>query len=201
MKDTEQLLMKAWRQVVVGGHSIEPNLESLPIISKSLPCLGLRETNNSCIPRYISRTLAEGASSQSESRITTKLFGDGAKYSELGEKDKQLVQAAQIHSQAWIINCKLQVVYSTNSGKVIDAKSTEGTCPQCLSILGSKAFKKALNVEPAQLASKKFTPHQWCTAATHLAINLAEIRGLPGLLEAVSEKIKFHPVTCCSIVN
>jgi hypothetical protein len=64
--------------------------------------------------------------------------------------------------------------------------SKETTCPECLSVLKLEAFKKALNVEPAPLASKKYIPHRFRTGATDLAINLAEINGLPGLLEAVS---------------
>ena len=174
------------RQVVVGGRSVRPDLETPPVIAESLPCLGLREDHDNRIPKYISRALTEGAGSRSESHITTKLFGDGTRYSELGDKGKRLVQAAQVHSRAWTINRELQAIYSTNCRKVINTTSTESTCAECLGILRLKEFKKALNVEPAPLVSKKYIPHRWRTAATDLAINLADINGLPGLLEAVS---------------
>lgn len=181
MKTANQPIVKARIRVVVGGRSqlLKP---TPPIIVDSAPCLGLRANHNALIPQYISRALTEGAGSQSESHIAAKLFGGSIKYSELGDEGKQLVQAEQVHSRTWTINCELRAIYSTNCGKVVDAKSMERTCPKCLSVLALKALK----IEPTPLASKRFIPHQWRTAATDLAINLAEINGLPGLLEAVS---------------
>ena len=183
----KQPIAKARRQVAVGGRSTEFELETPPVILGSLPCLGLRENHDARIPGYISRALTEGAGARSESRITTELFGRGHEYSKLGGQAKQLVQAAQVHSRIWSINRELQAIYSTSCEKVTNAQSMKGTCSQCLGILGLKTFKKALNIGPAPLASKKFIPHRWRTAATDLAINLAEINGLPGLLEAVSQ--------------
>lgn len=174
------------RQVVVGSHSVKSDPETPPVVADSLPCLGLREDHDNRIPKYISRALTEGAGSRSESHITIKLFGDGTKYSELGDKGKQLVQAAQVHSRAWTINRELQAIYSTSCRKVIHATAAESACPECMNVLRLESFKKALSVEPAPLASKKYIPHRWRTAATDLAINLADINGLPGLLEAVS---------------
>lgn len=186
-KSTKQPVITARNQVVIGhGCSVKADPETPPVITESLPCLGLREEHNHRIPKYISRALTEGAGSQSESRITAQLFGDGTRYSELGDKGRCLVQAAQVHARAWIINRELRAIYSTNCRKSINAMSTESTCPECLGVLGLGAFKKALNVEPVSLASKKYTPYRWRTAATDLAINLSEINGLPGLLEAVS---------------
>ena len=185
VKNMKQLSTTARRQVVVGGRSANADLETPPVIMESLPCLGLREEHNGRIPKYISRVLTEGAGSRSDSHITAKLFGNGVKYSQLGEKGKQLVQAAQVHSRTWIINRELQVIYSTNCRKTINRTSTESTCPECLSVLRLETFKKALSVEAAPLVSKKYIPRRWRTAATDLAVNLAEIHGLPGLLEAV----------------
>ena len=184
-KSTKQPSVTARRQVVVGGRSANAVMKTPPIVAKSLPCLGLREEHNNRIPKYISRALTEGAGSRSDSHVTAELFGNGVKYSQLGDNGKQLVQAARVHSRAWMINRELQVVYSTNCRKTIDRTSMESTCPECLSVLRLEAFKKALNVEPAPLASKKYIPRRWRTAATDLAVNLAEINGLPGLLEAV----------------
>ena len=183
---TRQPIAKARSQVAIGGRSAGLELETPPVVVGSLPCLGLRENHDVRIPGYISRALTEGAGARSESRITAELFGRGHEYSKLGSQAKQLVQAAQVHSRIWSINRELQAIYSTSCEKVTDAKSMEGTCSQCLGILGLKVFKKALNVGPAPLAAKKFIPRRWRTAATDLAINLAEINGLPGLLEAVS---------------
>ena len=177
----------ARRQVIIHGRSVNPHLETPPIIAEFLPCLGLREVHNNRIPIYISRALTEGAGSQTDSHITAKIFGDGMKYSELGDKGKQLVQASQVHSRAWTISRELHAIYSTNCQKATSAKSADNTCSECLGVLRLQAFKKALKVKPASLASKKFISHQWRTAATDLAINLAEINGLPGLLEAVSQ--------------
>ena len=182
----KQPIAKAWRQVDISCRSTKFEPETPPVVAESLPCLGLRENHDARIPGYISRALIEGAGVRSETHITTDLFGYGHKYSELGDQAKQLVQAAQIHSQVWAINRELQAVYSTSCGKVINMESAESTCSQCLGVLGLKAFKKALNTGPAPLASKKFIPRRWCTTATDLAINLAEINRLPGLLEAVS---------------
>ena len=185
-KNTKQPAVTVRRHIVIGGRSIKPDLETPPIIAESRPCLGLGEDHNHQIPKYISRALTEGAGSQSETRITTKLFGDSTKYSKLGDKAKRLVQTAQVLSRAWTINRELQVIYSSNCRKALDSTATESTCPECLSVLRLETFKKALSVEPAPLASKKYIPHRFRTSATDLAINLAEINGLPGLLEAVS---------------
>ena len=181
-------IAKARRQLAIGSRSteLELELETPPVVVGSLPCLGLRENHDARIPGYISRALTEGAGARSETWITTELFGRGHKYSELGDQAKQLVQAAQVHSRTWAINRDLQAIYSTSCEKFTHAKSMETTCSQCLGILGLKTFKKALNTGPAPLASKKFIPRRWRTAATDLAINLAEINGLPGLLDAVS---------------
>jgi hypothetical protein len=197
VKSMKQPTITVRRQVVVGRHSVKSDLETPPVIAESLPCLGLREDHNDRIPKYISRALTEGAGSRSESHITTKLFGNGARYSKLGDKGKRLVQAAQVHSRAWTINRELQAIYSTNCRKVIDATGAESTCPECLGILRLEGFRKALSVDPAPLASKKYIPHRWRTAATDLAINLADINGLPGLLEAVSPS----PSTPSSIIG
>ena len=185
-KRSSQPSITARRQVIVGGHSVNTDPEAPPVIAESLPCLGLREEHNSKIPKYISRALTEGAGSWSDSHVTAELFGDGIKYSELGDKGKQLVQAAQVHSRTWTINRELQAIYSTNCRKAIDITSAESTCPECLGVLRLKAFKKALGTEPAPFGSKKYIPCRWRTAATDLAVNLAEINGLSGLLEAVS---------------
>ena len=185
-KSTKQPSVTARRQVAVGGHFTDADLATPPIIAGSLPCLGLREEHNGQIPKYISCALTEGAGSQSDSRATAKLFGSGIKYSELGNKGKHLVQAAQVHSRTWTINRELQAIYSTNCRKAINATSMEGTCSECLGVLRLEAFKKALSVESAPLGLKKYIPRRWRTAATDLAINLAEINGLSGLLEAVS---------------
>jgi len=192
-KSTKRPTVTVRRQVVIGGRSKKPDLETLPVIADSLPCLGLRENHDDRIPNYISRALTEGAGSRSESHVTAELFGDGTKYSELSDQDKQLVQAAQVHSRAWTFNRELQAIYSTNCRRAISTTTTTGICPECLSVLGLKAFKKALSVERASLASKKYIPHRWRTAATDLAINLAEINGLPGLLEAVSPPSPLPP--------
>ena len=185
-KVVKQPTVTVRKQVVIGGHSKKPDLGTLPIIADSLPCLGLREDHNDRIPKYISRALTEGAGSRSESHVTAGLFGDNTSYSELNDSERLLVQAAQVHSRTWTINRELQAIFSTNCRKAIGTATKKSTCPECLSVLGSKAFKKALSVEHAPLATKKYTPHRWRTAATDLAINLAEINGLPGLLEAVS---------------
>lgn len=186
VESAKQPTATARKQVVVGGRSIKSDLGTPPVIAGSRPCLGLRDIHNNRIPRYISRALTEGAGSQSDSRVTARLFGEGTKYSELSDQSKQLVKAAQVHSREWMINRELQAIYSTNCRKTINTKSTESACSQCLGVLRLEAFKKALKVEPAPLASKKYIPHRWRTAATDLAINLADIKGLPGLLEAVS---------------
>jgi len=184
------------RQVVIGGRTrVRPHLETPPVIAEFLPCLGLRENHSNQIPKYISRALTEGAGSRSESHIATKLFGDGTRYSELGDKGKQLVQAAQVHSRAWVINRELQAIYSTSCRKVVIATAMESTCSECLGVLRMEVFKKALSVEPAPLASRKYIPHRWRTAATDLAISIADINGLSGLLEAVSPLPPTFPCT------
>ena len=185
-------IVMAQKHINIGSCPLKVDLKTPPIIAESLPCLGLREDHDARIPKYISRALTEGAGSQSESRIATKLFGDGTKYSELGDKAKELVQAAQIHSRAWTINRELRAIYSTNCRKTVDAKSVESACSKCLGVLRLKAFKKALSIEVVPMASKKFIAHRWRNAATDMAINLAEINGLPGLLEAVSLVTEFY---------
>ena len=195
-------IIKARNQVFLSGRSgVNKHQETPPIITDSLPCLGLREVHNNQIPKYISCTLTEGAGSRSDSNITTELFGNNINYSQLGDRGKQLVQAAQVHSRLWTINRELQAIYSADCQKVVDTTSMESACPKCLAILKSQAFKKALRTEPAPLALKKYIPHRWRTAATNLAINLAEINGLPGLLEAVSPPSPAVPqlVTDCGI--
>ena len=187
VESTGRPAIKARNQVFLSNHpGVDIDQDIPPIITESLPCLGLREEQNNQISKYISRTLTEGAGSRSDSKVTTELFGKNISYLQLGDRGKQFVQAAQVHSRLWTINCELQAIYSTNCQKVVGTKSTENACPECLAILKSKAFKKAVRTEPAPLALKKYIPHRWRTAATNLAINLAEINGLPGLLEAVS---------------
>ena len=126
-KSTKRPSVTARRQVAVGGHSVNADPAIPPIIAESLPCLGLREEHNGRIPKYISRALTEGAGSQSDSRATAKLFGSGIKYSELGNKGKHLVQAAQVHSRMWTISRELQAIYSTNCRKAINATSVEAS--------------------------------------------------------------------------
>ena len=112
-KSTKRPIVTARRRVIVGGHSSGSDPKALPIIGGSLPCLGLREDHNNLIPKYISRALTEGGGSRSETHVAGELFGGGTRYSKLGDKDKQLVQASQLHSRAWTINRELQAIYST----------------------------------------------------------------------------------------
>ena len=167
-KTTKRPTVMVRKQVVVGGRSVKPDLETPPVIAKSLPCLGLREDHNNQIPKYISRSLTEGAGSRSESHITTELFGDGTRYSKLGDKGKRLVQAAQVHARAWTINRELQAIYSTNCRKVVNATSAENTCPECLGVLRLKEFKKALSVVPAPLVSSRHTTSTYVVPLGHL---------------------------------
>jgi hypothetical protein len=85
---TKQPTVTVRRHVVISSRSIKPDLETLPIIVETQPCLGLGDDHNHQIPKYISRALTEGAGSRSETYVTTKLFGDGTKYSKLGDKAK-----------------------------------------------------------------------------------------------------------------
>lgn len=184
----------ARRQISVGARTkvretlIEPDLPSIPFTSNKRPCLGLGEGQDERVKMYISRVIAEGAGSRSDTNITASLFGEGIKYSELDGTSKRFVAAAQVHSQKWKISHTLGVVFSANcKGEVVTKDHTRSSvCDQCLGLLKLDVFKKALRTQPPPLENMKFTPHRRRNAATNLGINLAKIEGVSTLLEKVN---------------
>ena len=148
-------------------------------------CRGIGEEHNNRIPVYISRALADGAGSRSESAITTMLFGDDIKYSQLDEKSRDDVLVMQVKLRSWTICRELRVVYSTKCQTFISSR-TSTTCNECTALLRLDTFKKALRMEPPPLETAKFTPHRQYNGIRDLGISYAKIKGLAGLLDNVS---------------
>lgn len=191
--ETRTMAQPSARKQIFAGATIKPkeksiksDLPSIPFITKELLCLGLGKDKDNRIEGYITRAIVEGAGSISDTRIAKDLFGDQVKYSELNNKSKLYVAAAQVHQQKWKISHTLGVVFSASCrGKVSDGAS-DPVCNQCLGLLKLDAFKKALGMKPPPLKNLKFTPHRFRNAATNLGINLAKIQGVSSLLETVS---------------
>ncbi|KAF9641889.1 hypothetical protein BDM02DRAFT_3194339, partial [Thelephora ganbajun] len=80
----------ARKQIVTGARPRlkETLIPSIPFTSSERPCLGLGKDQDEQINRYISRVIAEGAGSHSDTHIAKTLFGGGVKYSELDEISK-----------------------------------------------------------------------------------------------------------------
>jgi hypothetical protein len=117
--------------------------------------------------------------------ITTMLFGDGIKYSQLDEKSRNDVLAMQVKLRSWTICRELQVVYSTKCSNIIRNPGTSTTCGECLALLKLDTFKKVLRVAPTPLATAKFIPHRQYNGLRDLGISYAKIKGLAGLLDDV----------------
>ena len=181
----------AQKQIFVGAKHretlIKPDLPPIQFVSKEQPCLGLGKDRYERVDRYISRVTVEGAGSRSDAHVTQMLFSKGVKFSELDEKSKRDVAAAQFHLQKWKISHGPGAVFSTDCrGKVVVIGGAQSpTCDQCLGLLKLRGFQRALDVQPPPLDNLKFTPHRHRNAATSLGMNLAKIEGLSNLLEKV----------------
>lgn len=189
------------KHIIVGGHRSKvsspfgknPSFAPPPMLKPKLQgCRGIGEEHNNRIPVYISRALTDGAGSRSESAITTMLFGDNVKYSQLDEKSRNDVLVMQVKLRSWTICRELRVVYSTKCCNFISpASGTSATCNECLALLKLETFKKALRMEPPPPETAKFTPRRQYNSIRDLGINYAKIKGLAGLLDDVSSL--FHP--------
>ena len=174
----------------IGGN---PGFTSLSRVlePKLQGCRGIGEEHHDRIPVYISRALTDGAGSRSESAITTMLFGDDIKYSQLDAESRNDVLVAQVKLRSWTICRELRVVYSTKCQNFISSGSST-TCDECLAVLKLDTFKKALRMEPPPLATAKFTPRRQYSGARDLGISYAKIKGLTGLLDDVSMVFHSH---------
>jgi len=177
-------------KALIGGNS---GLAPLPRLlePKLQGCCGIGKEHNERIPVYISRALTDGAGSRSESAITTMLFGDDIKYSQLDEKSRNDVLVMQVKLRSWTICRELRVVYSTKCRSFIDS-GTSTTCDECLALLKLDTFKKVLRTEPPPPETAKFTPHRHYNGIRDLGISYAKIKGLAGLLDDVSIILCHH---------
>ena len=182
----------ARKHIVVGGHRLKTS-PGIPA-PKLQVCCGIGKEHHDRIPIYLSRALTNGAGSRSESAITTMLFGNNIKYSQLDEKSRNDVLAMQVKLRSWTICRELQVVYSTKCLNCINTGSLT-TCNECLALLKLDTLKKALRMEPPSLETAKFTPRHQYNGLRDLGISYAKIKGLARLLEDVS--IGTNP--CCVV--
>jgi len=186
------------KHIVVGGRRSKTSIKndaSLTPLSVPEPklqgCRGIGKVHNDRIPIYISRALIDGAGSRSESAITTMLFGNGVKYSNLDEKSRNEVLVVQVKLRSWTICRELRVVYSTKCRNFVNPGGP-ATCDECLALLKLDTFKKSLRMEPAPLEMAKFTPRRQYNGMRDLGISYAKIKGLVGLLDDVSAVLHRH---------
>ena len=189
------------KHVTIGGCRPKASARKNPSLDpphcipkpKLQACRGISKEHNDRIAVYISRALTDGAGSRSESSITTMLFGNDVKFSQLDETSRNNVFAAQVKLRSWTICRELQVVYSTKCRNFVNPEASK-TCDRCLALLKLDVFKKALRMEPPSAKTAKFTPHRQYNGLRDLGINYAKIKGLSGLLDDVST------VACCDCV-
>ena len=189
-------------QIFVGGStptltSIRPPHTDNQLISQRVqPCLGISDTQDSRVSKYISRTVVEGAGSISLQKVIQRVYGDSIKYSELTEDQKATVAVTQSHFRSWSINRELQVVFSTDCLKFIeqDQQSPKTICSNCEKVAKSDAFKRSLRVKPPPVEVMKYIPIKYRTALADLGAKFAHIQGLSELLKDVSSC--FYPSRC-----
>ena len=100
----------------------------------------------------------------------------------------------QSHLRSWIINRKLQVVFSTSCMKFVewDQQPLKTICSNCKKVVGSDALKQALRVKPPPLEAMKFIPIKYWNVLADLGTKFAHIQGLSELLQEVGSLQSSH---------
>jgi hypothetical protein len=102
------------------------------------PCLGITASLDERVPKFITRTGADGGGARSVTKIADELFNKA--YSELSERKKSQVDTAQMHEWSFRFDRLHMAIHSSKCKKVVAAPEVDDgphTCRECLDMHNS----------------------------------------------------------------
>ncbi|KAI0069937.1 hypothetical protein K474DRAFT_1609629 [Panus rudis PR-1116 ss-1] len=139
-----------------------------------LPCPGLEGTKYPLVDQYLKRTQFVGGGGRGLDRIAEELYGTGTVYSELTEREKEVVRDMQIAGHRWrnehqrgrvfATDCKEDVVVQLKVRGSLAAEAsraqlqTRKPCASCAALLRDQDFIRLSKREIPKNANFKFVP-------------------------------------------
>lgn len=153
------------------------------------PCLGITESHDQRVSRFITRTGADGGGARSVTKIANELFNKT--YGELSERKKSQVDAAQMHEWSFRFDHLRMAIHSLKCNRFVSAwQGDDGphTCNECLSMLESdQRLKSGLQKPMPKPENFKYLNEQYQGKST--AERYAKSQGL---LEIIQDKVSFQ---------
>lgn len=160
------------------------------------PCLGITTSHDQRIPKFITRTGADGGGARSVTKIANELFNKP--YSELSERKKSQVDTAQMHEWSFHFDRLRMAIHSSKCKKVVTAPEVDDghhTCCECLDMYNSdQRLKSALQKPMPQPENFKYLNKQYQGKST--AERYAKTQGL---LEIIQDKVCCKPIQQSSL--
>lgn len=172
------------------ARQVEAKKEVLTVPSRMADylCLGITASHDERVPKFITRTGADGGGARSVTKIAGELFNKA--YGELSERKKSQVDTAQMHEWSFRFDRLRMAIHSSKCKKVVAAPEIDGgphTCHECLDMHNSdQRLKSGLQKPMPKLENFKYLNEQYQGKST--AEWYAKTQGL---LEIIQDKV------CC----
>jgi hypothetical protein len=157
-----------------------------PVLA-NYPCLGITASHDERVPKFITRTGADGGGARSITKIAEELFNKA--YGELSERKKSQVDTAQMHEWSFHFDRLRMAIHSSKCKKLVAApKLNDGThtCRECLDMHNSdQRLKSGLQKPMPNPENFKYLNEQYQGKST--AERYAKTQGL---LEIILDKVR-----------
>ena len=159
-----------------------------PVVAE-YPCLGITESRDQHVSRFITRSGTEGGGARSVTKIADEIFHKA--YGELTEHKKSRVDAVQMHEWSFHFNCLWMAIHSSKCKKFVSAPQDDDgphTCHECLGMYNSdQRLKSGLQKPMLKPENFKYLNEQYQGKST--AERYAKTQGL---LEIIQDKVCFR---------
>lgn len=164
-----------------------PTPQKMLVGTRPMPCPGLLRTSNPQVDRYMSRTPATGGGAPSRSSIAREMFdrNKSVLWSDLTEKEKQMVLCREEALQKWKVSRSVGTIYSAKCESIVHMSIDKSPtpCVECLALHKTHSFVVALSRRMPLEENMKFVP------LAHRCSDLGELylkyKGVRQLLERV----------------
>lgn len=142
--------------------SIPPTSSSRASSDTNLPCLGITEKDDARIAQYFKHTPVTSAGGDDIHGIAQELFG--IDFKNLSQDEKDIVRQKQLQTHSWS-NDPIRKSIHAIGNNLCNGKARMGRdgnlmpCNQCIALLTSHAFRKAISRKCSENGNRRYTPH------------------------------------------
>ena len=160
--------------------------------SETRLCPGLTPEHDTRISDYLLRSQAAGGGAQPRKDIVQELFGEGAKWSNLDEREQKRVEHREVREFRWLNFSQQDFVISTTCLKTVSAEDPANSCSECLNLLKLKVFKNALRRKLPNDENLRYTPLAYRAKMT--GEQYTKMIGAHEIIRNVTNVCRFHPL-------